>query len=166
MTSNEVEKVQNWVKGIINDPLARTLLENSRLTQTQLETLLIDILADQLIDKKISYMEKSTMRLTDRKISRGAFSRTLQQARQNMTRSVLTVLLLGYVGVLETPSLSPFLEASNKLENYMREFVMIKKEEKNDFKDKRTLNSIVFLKENLKNIIYDLMMPKKGLTVM
>lgn len=163
MNSNEVEKVQNWIKGVINDPLARILLDNSRFTETQLETLLIDILANQLIDKKISYMEKSMMRLTDRKISRGSFSRTLQQARQNMTRSVLTVLLLGYVGVLETPSLSPFLEASNKLENYMREFIKIKIEGEKGLKNKRTLNSIAFIKENLKNIIYDLIMPKKGL---
>lgn len=157
MSSDGVEKVQNWINRIINDPLAKILLENSQLTQIQLETLLIDILAEQLIDKKVSYIEKSMMRKTDKKISHGAFNRTLKQAKNNMTRSILTVLLLGYIGVLETSSLSPFLEASNKLEDYIREF----NNKENAFKNENTLKSLTIFRENVKNTIYSLITPKK-----
>ena len=156
MDSKEVEKVQNWIKGLIDDPLGKNLLENSHFTQKQLETILIDILADQLLDKKVSQKEKSMMR-RENKVTRGAFSRTLQQAKANMMKSLLTVLLLGYVGILETPSLSPFLEASNKLENYMREFSIIKNKDEKGLNYKNTVNSIHILKNNLRKTIYELM---------
>ena len=110
-SSGDVEKVQNWIKGIINDPLAKILLDNSQFTLKQLETLLIDILADDLTTRKINKLEKSTMRVTNKKVSRGSFNRTLQQGRKNMTKSIPTVLLLGYIGLLETSSLNPFIDA-------------------------------------------------------
>ena len=74
-------------------------------------------------DRKVSYLDKVKMRTFNKKISRGSFNRTLQQARCNMVKSILTVLLLGYIGLLETPSLSPFLEASNKLNEYIKDFL-------------------------------------------
>jgi len=55
------------------------------------------------------------LRRAGRKTSRGAFNRTLQQARTNIAEAVYTVLLLGYGGLLESPSLAPFLEASERL---------------------------------------------------
>lgn len=163
MSINDVESVQKWIKGINNDPLAKILLNNSQLTQIQLETLLIDILVGQVMEKKVGYETKSKMRLTNKKISRGAFDRTLRQARSNMTRSILTVLLLGYIGVLETPSLSPFLEASNKLESYIREYATIKNEQKNGLKDENTIKKSAILLESLKNTIYGLTLSKKVL---
>lgn len=163
ISSNKSEKIQNWVNRVISDSLAKILLENSQFTQIQLETFLIDVLADQMTDRKVSYVEKSMMRITGKTISRGAFNRTLQQARKNMIRSVLTVLLLGYIGVLETPSLSPFIEASNKLESYMREFAIIQNEKEKIVKDENVLKSMVILRESLKNTIYSLITPKKNL---
>jgi len=162
MSLNDLEKVQDWIKRTINDPLTKILLENSQFTQIQLETLLIDILAGRIADKKISCTEKSKMRLTEKKISRGAFNRTLQQARKNMTRSIWTVLLLGYLGVLETPSLSLFIETSNKLEDYMIEYNVVRNKLKNNLKDENTLKTMVIMQKNLKDAIYSLISPKKS----
>src|SRR2546425_1047224 len=48
-------------------------------------------------------------------ISRGSFNRTLRQARENVVEAIHTVLLLGYCGLTESPSIAPFLEASERL---------------------------------------------------
>ena len=47
-------------------------------------------------------------------ISRGAFNRTLRQARENVVEAIHTILLLGYSGLTESPSIAPFLEASER----------------------------------------------------
>ena len=86
MSLNDINIVQKWIKGVINDPLGKTLLINSQFTEIQLETLLIDVFAERVLEKKISYSYKVKMRLADKKISRGAFNRTLHQARSNMIK--------------------------------------------------------------------------------
>ncbi|HSQ49016.1 MAG TPA: hypothetical protein VLL96_04965, partial [Candidatus Deferrimicrobiaceae bacterium] len=58
-------------------------------------------------------------RLTKAKISRGSFNRTLKQSRENVIKSIYTVLLLGYLGVFETTTLDPYLEIANKLHDYV-----------------------------------------------
>jgi hypothetical protein len=102
----------------LNDPIARILAKNSHLTTIQLETLLIDVLAENLSQKYLKYDEKSRLRLTKAKISRGAFNRTLKQAKENVIKAIYTVLLLGYLGVFEGTSLDPYLEMANKLQEY------------------------------------------------
>jgi len=63
--------------------------------------------------------EKAKLRLLKEGISRGAFNRTLRQARRNVIQSIYTILLLGYLGVFEDTRLDPFLEVANKLQTYM-----------------------------------------------
>jgi hypothetical protein len=113
------ENVQKWIKGSLDDPIAVVLSRNSHLTKTQLETLLIDILAESFSGKQLKYDEKAQLRLTKAKISRGSFNRTLAQAKENVIRSIYTVLLLGYLGVLEDTTLAPYLEIANKLHTYL-----------------------------------------------
>ena len=103
------ERVQTYLKGALNDPIVKLLSENSQLTKIQLETLLIDLLADNLTGKLLKYDEKANFRLIKAKISRGSFNRTLKQSKENVIKSIYTILLLGYLGVLETSSLSPYL---------------------------------------------------------
>jgi len=112
------DQVQNWLKGINKDAIARKLMENCNLTNTQLETFLIHILSDQLTQNKIKFENKSQIRLK-RKISRGSFNRTLKQAQNNIIKSIYTVLLVGYLGIFDSPALSQYIEASNQLESYM-----------------------------------------------
>ncbi len=113
------EGVQAWLNGALNDPIVKILSKNSQLTKTQLETLLIDVLAENMAGKQLKYDEKARLRLTKAKISRGAFNRTLKQSKENVIKSIYTVLLLGYLGVFESTTLDPYLEIANKLHDYL-----------------------------------------------
>ncbi len=111
--------VTAWLNGALNDPIVKILAKNSQLTKTQLETLLIDVLAENISGKQLKYDDKASLRLTKAKISRGSFNRTLKQSRENVIKSIYTVLLLGYLGVFETTTLDPYLEIANKLHKYV-----------------------------------------------
>ena len=111
--------VQAWLNGALNDPIVKILAKNSQLTKTQLETLLIDVLAENIAGKQLKYDDKAALRLTKAKISRGAFNRTLKQSKENVIKSIYTVLLLGYLGVFDSTTLDPYLEIANKLHEYV-----------------------------------------------
>jgi len=111
--------VTAWLNGALNDPIVKILAKNSQLTKTQLETLLIDVLSENISGKQLKYDEKASLRLTKVKISRGSFNRTLKQSQENVIKSIYTVLLLGYLGVFETTTLDPYLEIANKLHEYV-----------------------------------------------
>jgi hypothetical protein len=113
------EGVQAFLNGALNDPIVKILAKNSQLTKTQLETLLIDVLAENMSGKQLKYDEKARLRLTKAKISRGAFNRTLKQSKENVIKSIYTVLLLGYLGIFESTTLDPYLEIANKLHEYI-----------------------------------------------
>lgn len=113
------ESLQPWLYSSLNDPIVKILSRNSHLTTTQLETLLIDILSENMAGKSLKYDEKAALRLTKAKISRGSFNRTLGQSKENVTRSIYTVILLGYLGVFESTTLDPYLEIANKLKEYL-----------------------------------------------
>jgi len=113
------ENVQSWIKKALEDPITKILSKNSNLTKVQLETLLIDILADNISGKSLKYEEKARLRLTKAKISRGSFNRTLRQAEENVIKSVYTILLLGYLGIFESTALYPYIEIANKLQEYI-----------------------------------------------
>jgi hypothetical protein len=113
------EGVQAWLNSALNDPIVKILSKNSQLTKTQLETLLIDVLAENMSGKQLKYDEKARLRLTKAKISRGSFNRTLKQSKENVIKSIYTVLLLGYLGVFDTTTLDPYLEIANKLHDYV-----------------------------------------------
>ncbi len=116
------ERVQTYLKGALNDPIVKILSKNSHLTKIQLETLLIDLLADSLTGKIVKYDEKADFRLIKAKISRGSFNRTLKQSKENVIKSIYTVLLLGYLGIFETSTLNPYLEIANKLHDYLEAY--------------------------------------------
>jgi hypothetical protein len=113
------ESVQAWLNGSLSDPVVHFLADNSALTKTQLETFLIDVLAESMAGKQLKYDDKARLRLTKAEISRGAFNRTLRQAKDNVVKSIYTILLLGYLGVFEDTKLAPYLEIANKLHEYV-----------------------------------------------
>ena len=116
------ESVQSWLISSLNDPIVKILAKSSQLTKTQLETLLIDILSENIARKPLKYDEKARLRLTKAKISRGAFNRTLKQAKGNIVKAIYTVLLLGYLGIFESTTLDPYLEIANKLQKYVEAY--------------------------------------------
>jgi len=113
-----VDDVQKWLKNVYKDPIANVLLENSNFTKIQLETFLIDFLSNSTQQKKINFENKAYLRLKG-KVSRGSFNRSLKQCKNNIIRSIYTLLLLGYLGIFDSPSLSPYIELSNKLSSYV-----------------------------------------------
>lgn len=119
------ESVQSWLTSSINDPVAKIIASHSHLTKTQLETLLIDILSEHIAGTSLKYDEKASLRLTKAKISRGSFNRTLKQAKDNVIKSLYTVILLGYLGVFESTTLDPYLEIANKLKTYLEAYKTI-----------------------------------------
>ena len=153
------EGVQAMLNGAINDPIVKILVKNSQLTKTQLETLLIDFLAENISGKQLKYDEKARLRLTKAKISRGSFNRTLKQSKENVIKSVYTVLLLGYLGIFESTTLDPYLEIANKLHEYLEAY--------KDMPDKAgTLNEhvkvIEIIREQLETSLKQLGSPSKG----
>lgn len=153
------ESVQAWLNGSLNDPIVKILAGNSQLTKTQLETILIDILSENIAGKQLKYDEKALLRLTKAQISRGAFNRTLKQAKDNVTKSIYTVLLLGYLGVFESTNLDPYLEIANKL----RDYVEAHKEMPNNSKElEEHLKLIDLVREQLETGLKQLSNPSKG----
>lgn len=155
------DSVQSWLTGSINDPIVKIIANNSHLTKTQLETLLIDILSENIAGKPLKYDEKASLRLTKAKISRGAFNRTLRQAKENVIKSIYTVLLLGYLGVFESTTLDPYLEIANKLHEYLDAYKDIPNEGE-DIGDH--LKVIEMIREHLETSLKQLSSPSESVS--
>jgi hypothetical protein len=149
------ENTQNWINYTLNDSLVKILSKNCNLTKIQIETLLIDVLAENISDKSLKYDEKAKLRIFA--VSRGAFNRSLRQARQNVTQSIYTILLLGYLGVLEEVSLDPYLEAANKLKTYVETQRELAKKRPNE----EHIQTVAQLHEELRNSLEELANPRK-----
>jgi len=148
------ENAQKWLKRSLDDPIVKLLSRNSNLTKTQLETLLIDILAENISGKSLKYDQKAKLRFSA--VSRGAFNRTLRQARRNVIQSIYTILLLGYLGIFDATRLDPYLEIANKLQTYMKAYGDIAgKRETNEY-----LRIISTLREELETSLEQLSKPR------
>ena len=154
------EGVQTWLMGSLSDPIVKIIANNSHLSPTQLETLLIDILSENIAGKQLKYDEKARLRLTKAKISRGSFNRTLKQAKENVIKSIYTVLLLGYLGIFENTTLDPYLEIANKLHDYLEAYKDIpnKGAELNDH-----IKVIEMIREELETSLKHLSNPSENL---
>lgn len=113
-----VTEARASIRRIISDPATKLLMENSHLTQAQLETLLADSLSSENDSEK---GHRRLFRPSRTRISRGAYNRSLIQAQNNVIRSIYTVLLLGYVRLFDTPALQPFIELSDSIRAFVYE---------------------------------------------
>ncbi|HIE19394.1 TPA: hypothetical protein EYP75_06670 [Candidatus Bathyarchaeota archaeon] len=145
--------MRRWLSGIFRDPIVEILLKNSQLTKTQLETLLIDILAEKISGKRIVYEAKAQMRLIKPGVSRGSFNRTLAQARNNTIKSIYTLILLGYLGILDTPNIDPYIEIANRIRDYMEAYRNLWQKEK---QSKEYLRVLQMLQQELRNELLNL----------
>lgn len=115
---SRIKETKQLLKKTFDDEILKILLNNSNITSKQFESLIINSFSEDMFDKGNLSRGRPKLR-TDREIlSRGSFDRTLSQARRNVRRSISTVLLLGYVGILESPELEPFLEVGNRIKTY------------------------------------------------
>ena len=117
-----IRQLTSNAREVLKEPILRRLQVGSVLSETQLETLLIDLLVEDSLGAHITYEDKASYRLrTDsrsRGVSRGAFNRTLSQARRNVTRCLYTMLLLTYLGLFELNIFRPFEEVASRIGDY------------------------------------------------
>jgi len=116
-----IEEGRKWLEQTLSDPIVALLLENSNLTRKQFESFIISLLGDQFYVKSAAKGRKFRVRTDTFEISRGAFNRTLNQARVNVIRSIYTLFLLGYAEVFDTPQLGPFLELADNMKAYLED---------------------------------------------
>jgi hypothetical protein len=156
------ENAQKWLQGTLNDPIAKILLKMSNLTKIQLETLLIDILTENYTGKPLNYEEKGKLRLTKTTVSRGSFNRTLAQAKRNVTESIYTILMLGYLGVIQSASFVPYLEVASKLQKYTDAYKTLSEGSEDVSVQLRTMNLI---REEIALALEQLAKPKAAVDV-
>jgi len=109
------EGTRSMIDETLRDRILSALLQRSNLTKIQFETLLVDQLGHVMANKRLTRSDMAQLRQDRKRISRGSFNRTLRQARENVVEAIHTVLLLGYSGLTQSPSIAPFLEASERL---------------------------------------------------
>ncbi|MFX1474125.1 MAG: hypothetical protein ACFFCO_01440 [Promethearchaeota archaeon] len=127
-SKNGLAKASSWTRRMLRDPVTRLLQEQSNLTHVQLETMLIDFLMDGFGGEQLDYETKATLRRTSAKIkpvggvSRGAFNRSLAQARKNVIKSIFTLILMGYLGLFESPSLKRYQDLAETIRSYAKDY--------------------------------------------
>ena len=129
----EPETAAESLKKTFDDPIVKRLLRNSDLTRIQFETLLINFVYDETMGKgggmydtkaKARSLKKSSKawraKSYPKGVSRGAFRRVLSQACRNVVRSMYTLFLLGYIGILDTPGLHAYIDLSEMVTQYRK----------------------------------------------
>ncbi len=119
-----VKQLADGAQRVLQEPIMKALLNQSTLTKVQLETLLIDLVVEDEHGSHIPYDRKASFR-SKRKgrtsgVSRGAFNRTLGQARRNVTRCLYTMLLLAYLGLFDFTLFRPFEEIATRIGDYRK----------------------------------------------
>ncbi|TXT56835.1 MAG: hypothetical protein BAJATHORv1_20432 [Candidatus Thorarchaeota archaeon] len=121
-SNDSIKLLAQNARQVLKEPILKILLRESNITATQLETLLIDLVIEDSVGSHISYDEKASLRSRGQKsrkgVSRGAFNRTLRQARKNVTKCIYTMLLLAYLGLFDISIFRPFEEVAGKIGSY------------------------------------------------
>ena len=100
------------IEGLLEDDiLLQSIFEESNLTKTQLDSLL---LAFQYKIKGYSLNEIVKMRDSG-PVSKGSYLRTLGQAQSNFRGSLYTLLLVVYLGILDTSTVADFVALADRL---------------------------------------------------
>jgi hypothetical protein len=119
-----LESLASQSRQILREPILKILLQQSTLTKAQLETLLIDIIIEDRYGDHIPYQDKAQIRSqkkgATKGVTRGAFNRTLKQARKNITKCMFTMLLLAYLDLFDYNIFRPFEEIASNLAEYRR----------------------------------------------
>lgn len=119
-----MKQLTSGAKQVLREPILKKLQEGSVLSEAQIETLLIDLVVEDNYGSHITYENKASYRskqgTQSRGVSRGAFNRTLKQARRNLSRCFYTMLLLAYLGLFEITIFRPFEEVAARIGDYRR----------------------------------------------
>ncbi len=99
MSSKEIKLIRERLRETMSNPIINLFYskeEESRkgskewtnLTKIQLETLVIDIITDE-INPNLGYLERGKVR----GVTKRSFYRTLEQARLNLIRAMFTIMI-------------------------------------------------------------------------
>lgn len=149
---------RSLISDTLRDQIVSVLLERSNLTRVQFETLLVDQLGHDMANKWLTRDDMAQLRKDQGGISRGAFNRTLKQARENVVEAIHTILLLGYSGITESPSIAPFLEASERLRSQTSQLQAALRDKPEDFV--RATDSII---EDLEHVFQSMFQRKRDM---
>jgi hypothetical protein len=119
-----LKQLTSGARQVLKEPILKKLQEGSVLSEAQMETLLIDLVVEDSYGTHITYEDKAAYKskhgTRSRGVSRGAFNRTLKQARRNISRCLYTMLLLAYLGLFELTIFRPFEEVAARIGDYRR----------------------------------------------
>ena len=119
-----LKQLTSGARQVLKEPILKILQEGSVLSEAQIETLLIDLIVEDSYGAHITYEDKAAYKskhgTRSRGVSRGAFNRTLRQARRNISRCLYTMLLLAYLGLFELTIFRPFEEVAARIGDYRR----------------------------------------------
>ena len=100
------------IEGLLEDDnLLQSIFEESNLTKTQLDSLLL------AFQYKIEgyYLDEIVKMRDSGPVSKGSYLRTLGQAQSNFRSSLYTLLLVVYLGILDTSTVADFVALSDRL---------------------------------------------------
>ena len=141
-----VNDAKSYVKSIFEDEILITLLKNNNLTRKQFESIIIDFSLEKILDENLTLRHKTKLRTDREDITRGAFLRTLSQAKMNVIRSLYTIFLLGYAGILDSLEFEPFIEISQRIKSHVES---LRKEED----EENYTKAIKVLSDELRDVI-------------
>ncbi|MFQ5710586.1 MAG: hypothetical protein ACE5GD_02275 [Candidatus Geothermarchaeales archaeon] len=99
------------IKIILKNPYFRNLLKNSHLTENQLITLLIwknkRIMGEKILNSK------GKVRILKKRVSKGSFYRSVTQARTNLRRSIITLMVVSMLQIIDVEALSALINITN-----------------------------------------------------
>jgi|YelNatPaOPRAMG01_1025707.scaffolds.fasta_scaffold47612_3 hypothetical protein len=90
------------------DRIVEILLSESTLTAKQLKALL---LYSENMDQKI--VEQGYVEFDGKKVSKGAFFRTLNQAKTNVRKAVITLIVMSYIGLMDANQLDAIMQLNS-----------------------------------------------------
>ena len=94
-----------------HDPIARFLLTHSKITTTQLDSCIIDA-ASEGLNKNL--IDKVLMRDGPR-VTKGSFLRTLGQGKENLEKSIYTLVLSEYFNLLPQDFIEDIIKVGKML---------------------------------------------------
>jgi len=152
----EALKIKKAVKELMNNSIIKLFYpqkkaskkgskEWTNLTRTQLETLLIDLIADE-INPELTYEERGMVR----GVTKRSFYRTLEQARLNLIRAIFTIMVAATLNIIDSPRLSDFNDLS---QNFLDLITISKIEDQSPEEKEKWINlytKMIF--ENVQNL--------------
>ncbi|MEM3713187.1 MAG: hypothetical protein QXR97_06600 [Thermoproteota archaeon] len=99
MAENTMEKTDRFLE---------TLVKESNLTSKQLEAIMFYY---DNIDRKI--VRNGYVEFKGNKVPKGAFFRTLNQAKNNIRKAVVTLIIMAYLGLIDINQLNIIMQLNN-----------------------------------------------------